>query len=325
MIADARVARDAHSSASALRRRSASDRRRRRPRSLPRAGGRRRNGRRRGPAHRPGSRTRSARNPRPGAGLRARCRPCDMRISGACTRKPRAFDAGLGGDVGEPLERGDEFGPAVGIAGVVDRVDAAEDVARAEHFGPAQRERQHDGVARGHVGDRDAGCRPSVSSGTSMSVGQRGAADAAQVDVDGLVRDRAERARDAVGGVEFATCGAGRSARSAHGRRSPARARSRARPPNPCRRRPARRRACLRFTIHAHQRASGGPSPHKTLCSCIWKRTGRRVGDDPVGQFARRDCAWLGENSTSQRSCEVVFGDARRAPSRSRRGRRSRT
>ena len=36
---------------------------------------------------------------------------------------------------------------------------------------------------------------------------------------------------------------------------------------------------------------------------------GQAVCDDPVGEFARRDLAWLGENSTSQRSCERVFGE----------------
>jgi hypothetical protein len=34
------------------------------------------------------------------------------------------------------------------------------------------------------------------------------------------------------------------------------------------------------------------------------------VGDDPVGQFARRHCVALGENSTSQRSCRRAGDDS---------------
>ena len=53
------------------------------------------------------------------------------------------------------LERRDVLGPAVGIARVVERVHADEDVAAREHLGPRQRERQEDRVARRHVCDRD--------------------------------------------------------------------------------------------------------------------------------------------------------------------------
>ena len=42
-----------------------------------------------------------------------------------------------------------------GIAGVVERVDADDDVARAEDFGPAERQREEDRVARRHVGRRN--------------------------------------------------------------------------------------------------------------------------------------------------------------------------
>ena len=46
----------------------------------------------------------------------------------------------------------DEFRPAVRIAGVVERVHADDDVAGAEHLGPAEREREKDRVSRRHVG-----------------------------------------------------------------------------------------------------------------------------------------------------------------------------
>src|SRR5207237_4122246 len=45
-----------------------------------------------------------------------------------------ALDCGRSGEVGERLERADELRTAVGISGVVDRVDADVDVARSEHF-----------------------------------------------------------------------------------------------------------------------------------------------------------------------------------------------
>ncbi len=40
-----------------------------------------------------------------------------------------AFDSGFGGQVGHFLEGGDEFRTAIGIAGVVERIHADEDVA----------------------------------------------------------------------------------------------------------------------------------------------------------------------------------------------------
>src|SRR3546814_16320560 len=53
------------------------------------------------------------------------------------------------------LERGDEFGPAIGIARIIERVDADIEGARTRRLGPAEREAEADRVARGHVGDRN--------------------------------------------------------------------------------------------------------------------------------------------------------------------------
>jgi len=115
-----------------------------------------------------------------------------------------ALDAGLGGKVGETLERLDELGPAVGITRVIDRVDTAEDVLRAEHLGPAERERKHDRIARRHVSYRDAPAAPALIGilWHGDVIGQRGAADAAQVDAHGLVRDRVA-CGDALRGGQF--------------------------------------------------------------------------------------------------------------------------
>ena len=53
------------------------------------------------------------------------------------------------------LERRDEFRPAVGIAAVIDRVDADEHIPHVQHFRPGQGIAQKDRVSRGHVSNRD--------------------------------------------------------------------------------------------------------------------------------------------------------------------------
>ena len=68
-----------------------------------------------------------------------------------------AFHRLLDGQVGHGLKRADEFRPAVGIARIVQGVDADVDVAGPEHLGPAQGHGQEDGVAGRHVGDRNVG------------------------------------------------------------------------------------------------------------------------------------------------------------------------
>ena len=50
-----------------------------------------------------------------------------------------AFNTGLGSQICQPLERFDEFRPAVWLSAVVQCVDADEDVAGAEDLGPSQR------------------------------------------------------------------------------------------------------------------------------------------------------------------------------------------
>ena len=67
-----------------------------------------------------------------------------------------ALDAGLRGQVGHRGEGGDVLRPAIGIAAVVDGVDAEEDVGGADRLGVGQRQRQQHRVSRRHVGDRDA-------------------------------------------------------------------------------------------------------------------------------------------------------------------------
>ena len=85
----------------------------------------------------------------------------------------------------------DEFRPAVGVAGVIHGVDADEDVVRAEHLAPGERQREEHRVARRHVGDRDAGGRR-LRHGDA-SVGERRTAERREIDVHHPVLDGAER------------------------------------------------------------------------------------------------------------------------------------
>ena len=67
-----------------------------------------------------------------------------------------AFHSGPRTKRGDLLERPDELGPAIGIAGIVERVDADHEITCAEDLGPGERQRQKNGVPRGHVRHRDA-------------------------------------------------------------------------------------------------------------------------------------------------------------------------
>src|SRR5207249_2289564 len=55
-----------------------------------------------------------------------------------------ALDAGLGRQIGQLLERLRELRPAIGIAGVIDRIDADEDILGAQHFRPGEPTRGED-------------------------------------------------------------------------------------------------------------------------------------------------------------------------------------
>jgi hypothetical protein len=70
--------------------------------------------------------------------------------------KTLTLDARLGSEIGQLLEGLDEGGAAVGVAGVVDSVDANEDVVGADDFGPAKGQGKEDGVPGRNVGDGDA-------------------------------------------------------------------------------------------------------------------------------------------------------------------------
>ena len=83
--------------------------------------------------------------------------------------------------------------PAVGIAAVVERVHADEDVSSAEHLRPRQREREEDRVARRDVRDRHAVTQLAGEPilGNRSIARERRAAEHAEVDVgDDVLSDR---------------------------------------------------------------------------------------------------------------------------------------
>src|ERR1700739_4422238 len=96
----------------------------------------------------------------------------------------------------------DEGWAAIGISRIIHSVHTAPDVSGAEHFGPAQRYGKHDGVACRHVGHRNA----FAALLRYLDVrSKRGATDAAQVHVYGLVFDRAEHMRDTCCRIQLGT------------------------------------------------------------------------------------------------------------------------
>ena len=95
-------------------------------------------------------------------------------------RKALPFDPGPSGEFGQRLEGGDELGPAVGIARIIECIDPHEQVARAACLGKAEREAEEDGVARRHIGDRNT-IADAVLGNRNVG-GQRRPAERAQVE-----------------------------------------------------------------------------------------------------------------------------------------------
>ena len=115
------------------------------------------------------------------------------------------FDGAAGGEVGHGFKGFDVLRAAVGVAGIIDGVDADENVVGFEHFRPAQRHGEHHGVARGHVGDGDFifGVFGAVGGHGDGGIGERGAAKFAQIDLGDAVFAGAQFGGNAPGGGEF--------------------------------------------------------------------------------------------------------------------------
>ena len=75
-------------------------------------------------------------------------------------RERLALCAGLGRQLSQIGKACDEFGAAIGIAAVIERIDADKNIARAQRFGPGQRERQEHQIARRYVSYRNIGADP---------------------------------------------------------------------------------------------------------------------------------------------------------------------
>ena len=98
-----------------------------------------------------------------------------------------------------------KLGPAVGIARVVDAIDADEDVECRQSLGPRQGERQKDGVPRGDVSDRNPVRHHVLGSvlGHFDRRSERTSAEAAEIDVELDVADDCQRARNPAGGLDL--------------------------------------------------------------------------------------------------------------------------
>src|SRR5216683_792563 len=97
------------------------------------------------------------------------------------------------------LEGRDVFGPAIGIAAVVEGIDADEDVLRGERLRPGERERKKNGVPRRYIRGRNVlthlpwrAILRHVDSG-----GKRRSAEAPEIEVDDFVTRDVKGARDA--------------------------------------------------------------------------------------------------------------------------------
>jgi len=116
-----------------------------------------------------------------------------------------AFHCGFGGQVGHCLERGKVLRPAVGVAAVIDGVDAYKDVVTIEHFRPGESEGQKDGVAGWDIGHRDTGAQilASLVMRHSDIVCKRGTAENPQIEGDDNMRRGPERASHSAGSRYF--------------------------------------------------------------------------------------------------------------------------
>ncbi len=116
-----------------------------------------------------------------------------------------AFDACFGSQVCHGFEGGDELGTAIGVAGIIDGVDADENGGRAKGFRIGQGEGKKNGIARRDVSHGDTGghLRFVAIFGDGDVAGKRGAAERAKIEMDGAVFLRAKLAGDFGGGCDF--------------------------------------------------------------------------------------------------------------------------
>jgi len=116
-----------------------------------------------------------------------------------------AFNAGPGGEIAEGFEGVDELRAAIGVTGIVESVDADEDVLGAQDFSPGESEREKNRVAGGHVSDGNAfahGCLIAIF-GHGNVVSEGGVAEDAEIDFGHTMIGGSEGFGNAGGGGDF--------------------------------------------------------------------------------------------------------------------------
>lgn len=108
---------------------------------------------------------------------------------------PLVLDGGCGGEVCGLFERAYEFGSTVGVAAIVGRIYADEDIKRGDDFGPGKGKAQKYSVSGWYVGDRYilfVVRFGAVFGDIDFRISEGRASELAQVDVDYTVLDNGE-------------------------------------------------------------------------------------------------------------------------------------
>ena len=153
------------------------------------------------------------------------------------------------------LNAATKLGPAVGIAAIVDRVDAQENVGGAKHLGIGQGQRQEDRVSRRHIGDRE--CRGPFRRPAGPWARewrrQGAAAELGQIHLQHDVPLDAQRLRPRAAPRPTQSGAAGRSRPTGHRAQNLAAGRWRRRSSNRARRKAGRRRVSSDWSVHGGQ------------------------------------------------------------------------
>ena len=105
----------------------------------------------------------------------------------------------------QPLEGGDELRPAIGIAAVVDCIDADKDVETANHLGPRKGQREKHRIASGNIRNGNAVCHRVLRAIQRHGDvgGKSAAAEGPQVEIEHALFHRPERRCHAPAGLHL--------------------------------------------------------------------------------------------------------------------------
>ena len=227
-----------------------------------------------------------------------------MCSSGAWIRKRPPSTPARVARRGKALERLEVVGAAVGIAGVIERVRTDGDVARVEHFGPRERQRQKNGVPRGDVRGRDVGGvhRPVLRHGAVSRQGR--AANRRQVHAHLEVLPHAQGARDRPGRLDLTRVAlAVQDAERADVEAVPLQNRRGGVGIETA----AQKDDRARHSDHLRLEAAGDAAPHTPrvsgdqmyLCTCSCTRTGKESASTHSASVRASSTPCTGENSTA--------------------------